>query len=138
MPASVLVVSPMQASQVHVAVQVWVPPIPHGCVVVGAQTPSFMQAPNSDQTPLLHVRVWVPQFPQGCVADPLQVWPLQPPQVQLAVQVWVPPEPQAWVALGAQTPSFMQAPNSDQTPLLHVRDWFPQLPQGWVMGPVQL
>jgi hypothetical protein len=54
------------------------------------------------------------------------------------VQVCEPPIPQAWVAVGAQVPWFMHAPQSDQTPLLQVRAWVPQLPQAWVMGPAHV
>jgi hypothetical protein len=41
------------------------------------------------------------------------------------------------VAPGVHAPSFTQAPKSDQTPLLHDRDWVPQLPHAWVAGPAQ-
>jgi hypothetical protein len=42
------------------------------------------------------------------------------------------------MASGTQAPSPAQADQSDHTPLLHVRDWVPQLPQARVDGPAQL
>jgi hypothetical protein len=128
----------MHVSHWQAAVQAWVPPIPQAWLAPGAQTPSPAQAPQSDQTPLLQVRAWVPQLPQAWVIGPAQGWPMQAFHWQVALQVWLPPIPQAWLAPGAQAPSFVHAPQADQTPLVQVRAWVPQLPQAWVIGPVQL
>jgi hypothetical protein len=49
----------------------------------------------------------------------------------------MPPVPQACIDPGAHIPWFAQVPQSDQTPLLHVRDCVPQFPQPWVVGPEQ-
>jgi hypothetical protein len=54
------------------------------------------------------------------------------------VHVWVPPIPHACVAPGAQAPSPLHALQSDQTPLLQVRLWFPHWPHAWVIGPLQV
>jgi hypothetical protein len=54
---------------------------------------------------------------------------------QAAVQVWLPPIPHACVAPAMHTPSFAQVPQSDQTPLLQVRDCMPQFPHPCVAGP---
>ena len=118
--------------------QVWLPPVPHICAAPGAQAPWFMQAPQSDQAPLLHVRLWVPQLPQAWVGAPVQVWFPQPPHWQAAVQVCMPPVPHICMAPGAQEPSLAQPDQADQTPLSQVRDWLPQLPQLCMAGPVQL
>src|SRR6185436_7116992 len=96
-----------------------------------------VQAPKSDQTPFEQVRVCVPQLPQGCVGDPAHVWPEQVSHWQAELQVCVPPIPQACVEPGAQVPWFMHGPNSDQTPFVQVRDWVPQLPQAWLLAPLQ-
>jgi hypothetical protein len=122
----------MQASHWQEALQVWLPPIPHACVAPGMHTPSFMQAPQSDQTPFAQVRDWVPQFPQAWLPGPAQThvshW-------QEALQVWLPPIPHACVAPGMQAPWFVQGPQSDHAPFVQVRDWVPQLPHAWVDGP---
>jgi hypothetical protein len=54
--------------------------------------------------------------------------PVQACHAQSALHVWVPPSPQAWLASGSHSPSSVQASQSDQTPLLQVRDCVPQLP----------
>jgi hypothetical protein len=128
----------MQASHWHEALHVWVPPIPHACVAPGMQAPSFMHGPQADHAPFVQVRDCVPQFPQAWVMGPLQVWPVQVPHWQVAPQVRVPPVPQDCMAAGAHAPWFMHGPQSDQTPLLQVRVWLPQLPQAWPLGPEQL
>jgi hypothetical protein len=137
-PASAPAGSPPQVSHWQEGLHVWVPPIPQAWVAPGMQAPSFMQAPHGDQAPLLHVRDCVPQFPQAWVMGPVQVCPAHAAHWQADVQVCIPPVPHAWLAPGAHIPSFMQAPQSDQVPLLHVRDCVPQFPHAWVMGPVQV
>ena len=102
------------------------------------QAPSFMHAPQADQVPFVQVRDCVPQFPQPWVMGPLQGWPPQAPHWQAGVQVCMPPVPQACIDPGAHIPWFAQAPQSDQTPLLHVRDCVPQFPQAWLLGPAQV
>jgi hypothetical protein len=115
-----------------------VPPVPQASVALGTQAPSFAQADQSDQTPLLHVRDLVPQLPHAWAASPAQDWLPQAPHWQVASQVRVPPIPQASLAFGTQAPWFAHVDQSDHTPLLHVRDWVPQLPQPWVAAPAQL
>ena len=63
---------------------------------------------------------------------------VQAPHWQLPEQVWVPLVSQGWVAAGAQTPVPLQVPQADHVPLLQVRVWLPQLPQGSVFEPVQV
>jgi hypothetical protein len=126
-----------QGSHWQLALQVCMPPVPQAWVAAGTQTPCPPQADQSDQTPLAQVRVWVPQLPHAWLEGPAQVWPPQAPHWQAAVQVWVPPLPQACMAVGAQAPWFMHGPKADQVPLLHVRDWVPQLPHAWVAEPEQ-
>jgi hypothetical protein len=128
----------MQVSHWQEALHVCVPPITHGCVAPGTQDPWFMHGPQSDQVPLLQTRDCVPQLPQAWVAGPVQVWAVHRLHWHAPLQVWEPPMPQACVAPGAQAPWFMHAPQSDQVPLLHVRDCVPQLPQAWVMAPLQV
>jgi hypothetical protein len=130
----------MQASHWQVvALHAWVPPIPQGRLAPAAHTPSFAHVPQADQTPLSQVRVAVPQFPQAIVAEPAQLCPPHASHWQVvALQVWVPPAPQAWVAPAMQAPWPVHIPQSDQTPLLHVRLLVPQFPQAIVAGPAQV
>jgi hypothetical protein len=129
---------PPQVPHWQAAVQVCAPPEPQAWVALGAQAPWFTQAPQFDQAPLLHVRAWVPQLPQAWVDGPVQVWFPHGSHWQEAPQDCMPPLPHTCIAPGAQVPSLAQPDQVDQTPLSQVRDWVPQLPQLWVVGPAQV
>jgi hypothetical protein len=88
--------------------QVCIPgPVMHMRVIPGAQTPSFMHAPNSPNMPVawLQTRVCVPQLPQARVGDPMHslgAWQFPPAQTRL-------PEQSALVVHGVHTPSPRQS-----------------------------
>jgi hypothetical protein len=82
----------------------------------------------------LHVLVLVPQLPHAAVAAPAHE---HEPHWQLPPQDCVPWSPHACEALGAHAPSSLQADQSLQPALVHVRVCVPQLPQACVVEPGQ-
>jgi hypothetical protein len=110
----------LQVSHWQVALHVCEPSTPQACDVAEMQTPSPEHADHAVHVPLLQLRDWVPQLPHAWDKGPGHVRQVPHWQV-VASHVCVPFVPQAWVAFLEQTPSFEQADQVDQVPLLHVR-----------------
>jgi hypothetical protein len=103
--------------------------------------------PPVHEPPLGHTTPQLPQF-WGSVCSLTHVVPQRvSPGLQVHVdhlqsvpQVSDPLVSHAFVAPGPQASGGVseQSDQADQTPAVHVRDWVPQLPHAWLLGPWQV